>query len=303
MFKTTGGEIYHFSGNSYPGRNELLQFFLSGHFNDIIAYHIKENTIHISYYDVLYHREYQANYVKFDQHLFYEASRMLTGLLEPSIKIPIINQTGDYVSILEYEPSVYKHKYVYDGGIDASILHLYQCICLYEVNEYSYEICLKCLNDWEGTLILCGEEWLEFRDILPEFSERIRLLFDAELGKSDFSRITGQLMTMHIKDFSSTVNGYMERANKGLFSYDEIMTLLFCFSQELRLGEENPDKKFFLIDADFRFEGLMSMQNKLCVGASYAQSKGYTPLFRIVSCNDSIYSDYPGEEIWGKFFN
>ena len=35
----------------------------------------------------------------------------------------------------------------------------------------------------------------------------------------------------------------------------------------------------------------------------YALSKGMEPVVRIVKSEESFYSDYSGDDIWGKFFN
>lgn len=304
MFKAAEGEIYHLSGGSYPDRYELLRFFLDGHMEDIIAFHKGGDTVHISYHDVQYNnREYLGNYVTFGPNMFYEASVISSGLPQPFSRIPVINEEGDYVSILEYVPTPYCHQYAYQGGIDTSVLDLYECICLHGVNEFSYEICCRCLDDWAGTLILCGQDWKEFLDILPRFSPRIRVLFDYEMPEGEMSRITAYVKTLQLHTFHPGWEDSQKRIRQELYYYDEIMTLLFCFAQEEHLGEENPGEKFFLIDADFAFQGLISILNVLLEGAAYAQCKGYTPVFQVVSSGRSIYSDYPQEDIWGKFFS
>ncbi len=238
----------------------------------------------------------------FNPNLFQEASKILSSLSEPFTRIPILDLDGNYINIIEDTPSLYRHIYTYQGKIDTSILQLYNCICLHEVNEFSFEICLHCLDTWSGTLILCGKDWTDFQNILPDFSGHIQLLLDSQLSPEEFRYITEQSNTIHIHYFASNMPGYQERIQKGIFSYDEIMTLLFCFSQEHHLGAKNPDKKFYIVDGTFSFQGLFAMRDKLFAGASYVHSKGYIPLFHIVSSDYSIYSDYPGEDIWDKFF-
>ena len=37
--------------------------------------------------------------------------------------------------------------------------------------------------------------------------------------------------------------------------------------------------------------------------AAYAKSKGFVPVIRLTMSNSSMYSNYNGDDIWGKFYN
>ena len=106
---------------------------------------------------------------------------------------------------------------------------------------------------------------------------------------------------MCLKVFASNVAGYMERCKSGLFSYDEIMNLVYYFTQHKVLSEK-ADRKLYVIDIQCSGLGLVSMVNNFDVPCAYLTSKGYIPVINIVSSDNSIYSDYLGDDIWSKFF-
>lgn len=83
--------------------------------------------------------------------------------------------------------------------------------------------------------------------------------------------------------------------------YDSLI-LTFFFSYVIHPGMRNPDKHFLLIDGQFYITGMFAIWDRVCAAARYAIAKGYAPAFMIVSADSSMYSDFPGDDIWNKFF-
>jgi hypothetical protein len=75
------------------------------------------------------------------------------------------------------------------------------------------------------------------------------------------------------------------------------------FSDCESYGEENPDKRFLVIDPYYGDLGLFALFGKASCVARYAKSMGYTPVMCIRRADDSMYSDYEEDDIWGKFYN
>jgi hypothetical protein len=75
------------------------------------------------------------------------------------------------------------------------------------------------------------------------------------------------------------------------------------FSDYRKLGEENPDKKFFVVDGYYGNLGLFALFGKVESLARYIKSRGFIPVIRILRAKRSFYSDFEGDDIWSKFYN
>jgi hypothetical protein len=95
----------------------------------------------------------------------------------------------------------------------------------------------------------------------------------------------------------------LDRFKQGVMTYDEIMSFIFMASDYRSFGEENPDKIFLVIDAYYANLGLFALFGKAECVARYAKALGYTPVICIKKAEDSMYSDYKGDDIWSKFYN
>lgn len=308
MIRLVDGEIYLLEtpGELVPGQEinsllsqTILNFYQDGHQNDLICIQyengqklymndldVQNGTIDAGCWETICEEVFHNTYVN---------SHIKGG-------IPLLNREGEPVAIAKYVPSVYNHSYASDDAfIDGEVFNLYQCICLYDVNEYSWIIYRKCLENYFGKIILFGREWEEwcsfFPDIKPSHAEVIFIS-----SKEDLERETAEYKTMHLRDFLSVMAGHEERCREGIFSYDEIMTLLFCFANEKRKGPENPDRKFFVIDGYFLSDGLIAVLIRLSAAYAYVLAKGYVPIIRLKGSYHSHYCDFTGDDIWNKFF-
>lgn len=184
--------------------------------------------------------------------------------------------------------------------VDGAVLELYQCVCLCEVNEYSWLIYRYCRKHYSGKVILYGKDWEEWLSNFPNLGVKPNI---AVVSTEDaLSKNTAGLKTMFLGAFLSNFAGSKERRQNGIFSYDEVMVLLYCFANRKRYGDLNSGKKFYLIDGNFSFEGLVTILNSLSLVCGYVLSKGYIPVFHILSSDQSIYKDLDGDNIWSKFF-
>lgn len=214
--------------------------------------------------------------------------------------IPILDPEGNPIGLAKYHATAYEHLYDCDiERIDASVFNLYECICLYGVNEYSVLMYQQCFNEFKGKIVLFGNEWNEFLPYLgagPKYAEVFVTADDAIAVQE-----TKGKKTMSLSTFASNVAGYMDRCRVGLFSYDEIMTLVYYFTQHKAISGQG-NKKLYIIDVQCNGLGLVSMINRFDIPCAYLVSKGYMPVINITCSNDSIFSDSYEDDIWSKFF-
>lgn len=95
----------------------------------------------------------------------------------------------------------------------------------------------------------------------------------------------------------------LSRYRSGILYFDELMALTYLFCKYRELGTENPDRKFYVVDAYYAGLGLFAIYAKAVSFARYVKSKGMIPVIRLTMCRGSQYSDYDGEDIWSKFFS
>lgn len=305
MIISVPGEFYVFETDRIPEREELEVFFQDKSEDDILELRVKTDSelekgkiFHVS-----------KNYLKLQAEFVNLALEKTEDTFEKAAKtrpygipMPVVDEKGNCINIIEKISSYYEHYYRYDGELDLSFLNRYDRMVLHGLNEYSVEIYRKILPLWKGKEVcLVDSEWRDYIDVLPELlGMEVRVLDCAEdffdvCGKTDDKRI------LHIVE-QLPQNEDNSRYEEGIMCYDEIMILTFMFSYVIHPGEKNPDKKFFVIDGYFVIEGVYGIWLKVFTAARYALSKGYIPAFKIISSDSNIYSDHECDDIWNKFF-
>ena len=82
-----------------------------------------------------------------------------------------VDEDGKLVAALVFNDGTYAHKYTYTGGVDTAFIDNYECIFLYDCNEFSVELCKTALRVWKGKrLVLVGTNWdrmIEYLDDIP----------------------------------------------------------------------------------------------------------------------------------------
>ena len=214
-----------------------------------------------------------------------------------------VDDNDNVCGVLRRELSSYKHTYASSGEIDLWFLNRYECIFLYGCNEYSTILCREVLDHWTGKrLVLVGTEWELMMPFLPDLPE-IECIWEDSLSEEIAAELSEDLHTMYIVT-GIPYEEKMDRYFKGVMTYDEVMALTFLFSDRRRLGERYPDHRFFVIDAPYGNLGLLGMYYKAVSLAYYAKSRGYIPIIRIRNEMGalSIYQDFPGDDLWEKFY-
>lgn len=313
MIISIPGEFYVYETDQQPAREELKVFFQELREEDILEVRIRssatgeiEKIIHVAKLLLNYDFEFSDMSLRLSEDVFEQAARKCPY----NLPIPVLDEDGNCVSILKKIKTYYDHYYHYEGGVDLEFVNRYDSIVLDKVNEYSIIIYTKVLPYWTGSeVFLIGEEWGEYIEVLPTLTNvNISIL-------RQMDEVPAQQNTMRIPDLPdinglerlTIIEGFQQnedisRYKKGFLYYDEVMTITFMFSYVIQPGTGNPDKKFFLIDGFFRIEGIYGIWLKIFTAARYAVAKGYLPVFKIVSSDANIYSDYECDDIWDKFF-
>lgn len=212
------------------------------------------------------------------------------------------DKAGNHVAVLRFENSTYLHRYKYSGDMDLSFLNQYDCLFLFDCNEFSVELCKSALKFWKGKrLVLVGEKWEKMIDFLPDISN-VECFYEKQPDSERFVLLSEgleYLCIMHGFPHEENISRYQQR----IMYYDEVMSFTFMFSDYRNLGSLNPDKKFFVIDGYYSKLGLFTIFSKIEVCARYVKSKGMMPIVRLTMSNNSFYSDEQGDDIWKKFYN
>lgn len=204
--------------------------------------------------------------------------------------------------LLKNEDNTYVHAYCYSGGADMWFLDQYDCIFLHGCNEFSVELCQSALRLWKGKrLVLIGTDWAGLIPMLPDIE--CECWYEESLTQQRLDELSNEFNCLHIV-FGIPHAESMDRYNKGIMYYDEVMALTFMFSDYRELGPDNDDKNFFVLDAYYGNLGLFAILPKIETCARYAKSRGFIPVICLKRMGDScFYSDYRGDDVWGKFFN
>ncbi len=72
--------------------------------------------------------------------------------------VPILDLEGNPLVLAKYHATSYDHAYDCDmQRIDTSVFNLYECVCLYGVNEYAVLMCQQCFNEYKWEIVLFGD--------------------------------------------------------------------------------------------------------------------------------------------------
>lgn len=300
MIQTVDGEIFYLYAETIEEIIKQTQDFFSDacHENDLVAVDgYKDDIIYVSSMDLKNKTIDENCFVYFSVRMFKDA-RKNRHLVQGGV-IPALNELGQPVCLLKMAPvKGYFHKYAQiKDAPDARVFSLYDVVVLMDVQEYAFILLKDALQEYKGRILCVGKDWIEFARLFPDRTN-IEYIENKENIPLDVVRSN----TMYLMEFSSIMAGHEERCKEGFFSYDEIMTLVYFFSNRTSYGEKNPDKKFFLIDPLFPMEGLMSICDKVQLPYSYAEANGFIPVIHLTQSNGSIYSDFDGDDIWKKFF-
>lgn len=157
-----------------------------------------------------------------------------------------MDSEGNPIAMAKHYKNSYSHNYDCDiQRMDTAVFDLYECVCLCGVNEFSVLMYQQCFQAYQGKIVLFGKDWKELLPYLGECSKNSDV-FVAEDG-TEWEREIKNKKTMSLGAFASNLAGYMNRCKNGLFSYDEIMTLVYYFTQH-KVISESGDKKVFVID-------------------------------------------------------
>lgn len=213
-----------------------------------------------------------------------------------------VDEDGQSVALLKYQPSTYIHRYKYTGVVDMWFLNQYDCIFLHDCNEYSVELCQSALELWEGKrLVLVGKTWDKMIPLLPDLPN-IECFYEEELtAERTLELIGGERFLQVIYGIPHSES--IDRYKQGIMYYDEVMSFTFMFSDYRELGDKNSDKFFFVLDGYYSNLGLFALLPKVETCARYVKSRGFIPVIRITMSNGSIYSNFQGDDIWAKFYN
>lgn len=209
---------------------------------------------------------------------------------------------GKNSKILKLQGGTYAHRYRYDGGVDMWFLNSYDCIFLYDCNEFSVELCRTALGEWTGKrLVLVGSKWERMIEYLDDI-DGVECFYEPEPDDSRFTQLMEGYRCLHVIDGLPHQES-MDRYNDGIMYYEEVMSFTYMFSDYRSLGSLNPDKKFFVIDGYYNKLGLFTIFSKIVTCAKYVKAKGMVPVVRLTMSGNSFYSDFEGDDIWSKFFN
>lgn len=304
MVASVPGEFYVYEAEQLPDRESLKVFFEDLSENDILEVRVSPpegsgyQVYHFSKAILAQNMEPFAMSLGKAKDTFEQMARIAPY----NFPIPVLDEEGNCVSILKKFVTYYKHFYRYEGELDLSFLNRYDSIVLEGLNEYSVEIYKKVLPHWKGKeVFLVNPEWNDYLELFPTLPGISVTVLDRFVQSADVSGQNDDKKQLIIKECVPS-NESPERYKQGIMYYDEIMTLTFLFSYVIHPGTKNPDKKFLLIDAFFRIEGMFAIWMKVFTVARYALAKGYAPVFKIVSSYDNIYSDHQNDDIWNKFF-
>ena len=230
---------------------------------------------------------------------------MKAGILLSRLPYVIITDAeGNDIMTRKWQSTTYVHSYKYTGELDLWFLNQYETLILRGCNEYSVELCLTALNEWRGKRILfVGEDWKYLIESLPELEGK-ECIWEDELADELLNELPDGEKFLDIR-IGNPHAETMDRYYKNIMTYDEVMTFTYLFSQKRELGEKNPDKKFFIIDAGYENLGLFTLFHYVESVAKYVKKRGYIPVvwLKIEYGIKSIYQNFVGDDIWAKFYN
>lgn len=301
MIQVVAGEIFHLYEENEKEVTKIAYDFFFGeenHENDLIAVDgCADEPIYISKKDIELGTIDGNCFVYFTKRMFEDARRNL-HLLNGGV-VPVLNESGEPVCLLKVkEQNTYFHDYkCINQPPDTRVFSLYDAVVLNNVTEYAFILLNDVLKDYKGLVICVGRNWEEFQCLFSD-RDNIEYIESMEMLPPELFRYK----LMHLMAFKSHMADWEERCNLGFFSYDEILMLVYLFSIRKSYGEKYPEKMFYLVNPVFTREGLMSVCDKVQLPYAYAEANGFIPVINLTDSDNSIYSDYAGEDIWSKFF-
>ena len=296
MVTTINGEIYTFDGNEIWSKERQQEFFREHGKNAIIELVSENGVTHMTYDSLTGLSQVKDIRITLSADMFKEAYYRT----QTDTTWIVCDENGNYLTILKAVPSYYLHSYG-DGELDLDFLNKYDALVFYGLNEYFVELYRKALPIWKGKrVVLCGE-WEVMGNVLPGLPGKEIFM------KSDWNESAGGLLegvsdnVLHIGTRMPKNENISRLTENRVAMIDEVMTYTFCFSNLTHFGDKHPDKKFFVIDGVFSIEGIFGVRDKVLTMAEFAKSKGFIPVFYIINSTDNMYSDFKGDDIWGKF--
>lgn len=203
--------------------------------------------------------------------------------------------------LLKNQDDLYIHSYCYSGGADLWFIEQYDCIFLHDCNEFSVELCQSALKLWKGKrLVLVGKYWGELIPMLPDLD--VECWYEEMLTQERLDELSAGMKCLHVI-YGLPHEEPMDRFEKGIMYYDEVMSFTFMFSDYRELGELNDDKNFFVLNGYYSGLGLFAILSKAESCVRYVKSKGFIPVVSLTGMGNSFYADYDGDDVWSKFFN
>ena len=240
----------------------------------------------------------QELFLPYDGDMFYNARRIVNGYGAAFA----LDGEGNILKGFRWQASEYQHEYKYTGFIDTWFIDEYDTIFLKDCNEYSFELCRTALKLWKGSrLVFIGSSWegmFELLDDLPGKECFYMPEYDPEEFDS-YSRGRKYLYLLYgVYDGEDT-----RRCRQNIYFYDEVMTLLFLFANMEKKEGPVPEERVAYIDTYYDKPGLFAVLIQTSRIASYVKGRGFTPVLRITRSDKTFYSDFHGDDIYGKFFN
>jgi len=286
--------IIDYKDLSEEERADLKSYFETYGTNKII--HMGDNR-YSTYRQLIRGREPMDIRVAFGPNMFLY-SRNIVAEYDYTI---VIDEENEYKAVIRDEPTTYSHPYCDTGVLDLWFLDEYDCIILHDCNEFSVELCVSALDMWKGKrLILVGEKWEEMIPLLPDLPN-LECFYEPVLSQERHFELSYGVKTLLIT-VGFPHQETLERYEQGIMTYDEIMALSFMFADYRVLGEANPDKHFFVMDAYYGNLGLFALFGKTECCARYVKSRGFIPVIRITKAKNSFYQNYEGDDVWAKFY-
>ena len=135
---------------------------------------------------------------------------------------------GKNSKILKLQGGTYAHRYRYDGGVDMWFLNSYDCIFLYDCNEFSVELCGTALGEWTGKrLVLVGSKWERMIEYLDDI-DGVECFYEPEPDDSRFTQLMEGYRCLHVIDGLPHQES-MDRYNDGIMYYEEVMSFTYMF--------------------------------------------------------------------------
>jgi len=299
MVTTVNAEIFTFDGDEVWPVEKQRQFFEEHGRNAIIELVSENGLKHLTYESMVGDAEVTDIRIPVSADMFKDAffrtDKEMTWI--------VCDEDGNYLTVLKAVPSYYLHMYG-QGEPDLSFLNKYDAIVFYGLNEFAVELYRKALPLWTGKrVVLCGE-WEIMGNVLPGLRGK-EIILQSNWSPSDQGVLLDGVSdnVLHVGDRMPKNEDISRLTSERIVLLEEVMTYTFCFNNLRHFGEKYPDKKFFVIDGHFSIEGIFGIQDKVFNMARFAKSRGYEPVFYIINSTDNMYSDFEGDDIWGKFMN